>query len=190
MIPQEVLDYVDFKAGSYWIYQDSATGRIDSEVVVSNRHYLEGTSDNSICDQQFYQYENIEMIKERYDSAGNLTFTWIVEFENNFKRGKPEYNGIFLIDNYDDLTIGFPFNKNYWVGSYAYSEEELDSIVINNITYPRVLKVVGKFDGINLNIDFKIYNYLSKKIGKVGLATTGANWNDFSRIYLLRYWIN
>jgi len=34
LIPQTLKDYAEFKPGTYWIYQDSTTGKIDSQYVI------------------------------------------------------------------------------------------------------------------------------------------------------------
>lgn len=148
MIPQEVLDYVDFKAGTYWVYQDSATGRIDSEVVVSSRHYMQDVVTTNDCGAvaPTRQYENIEMIIQRYDSAGNKKESWIREFDNVNKMRDNRQDNMFIIDNYGSFEIGYPFNIPYYLGGDVIYQYKIDSVKINGIYRFDALKVESIFN--------------------------------------------
>jgi hypothetical protein len=61
MIPQEILDYVDFNIGSYWITKDSVSGRIDSVVVIGRKHIMEDQKQINECGDLLLtkQFENV-----------------------------------------------------------------------------------------------------------------------------------
>jgi hypothetical protein len=184
-IPQEVLDFVDFKAGTYWIYQDSATGRIDSEVVESSRHLMQDVTELNDCGKfvVMRQYENIEMIIQRYDSVGNKTLSWIRDFNNAPKINNPKEDNIFAIDNYNSFTIGYPFNLIYNNHGYDVHESLADSIIYNGVTYYGILKLDEQFENQN---DFIIAAF-AKKIGRLFIGTTGGQQNQFQKANLIRY---
>ena len=183
LIPQEVLDFVDFKAGTYWIYQDSATGRIDSEVVVNSRHYIEDVTGFNDCGSiaTMRQYENIEMIIERYDSLGNKKDSWVREFNNEAKINNPKEDNIFYINNYNSFEIGYPYNISYYNQGYLITETLSDSLILNGMKFYNILKWVGQSGTDYINYA------MAKKIGKLYVGTTGTTPNKFQKNILIRY---
>jgi hypothetical protein len=166
MIPQELLDYVDFKAGSYWVYQDSASGRIDSEVVVSSRHVMDDKYASNNCSEVAItsQYENIEINMERYDSTGKLTYSWTRSFNNVAKMRDHSQDSLFIIDNLNSFYIGYPFKQKWTVASATCTCSFFDSTLLNGKWYFDVIKV----SRINLDLpDDRSYIYHAKRIGKV-----------------------
>lgn len=185
MIPQEVLDYVDFKAGTYWVYQDSATGRIDSEVVLSSQHYFQDVQTLNDCGDvaTTRQYENIKMIIQRYDSAGNKKESWIREFDNVNKMRDHRQDDMFIIDNYASFLIGYPFNLKYYVQGYECSESILDSFAVDGKVHYNVLKVLQVFTTDPSNY---FYDILSKKTGNIYSRNVRSNHPD-DIVKLIRY---
>ena len=168
MIPQEVLDYVDFKAGSYWIYQDSATGRIDSEVVLSSKHTMENIDAYNNCQEiaTMRRFENIEINFRRYDSLGTLTGGWLREFDNGPKYRNRSLDKFFVINNGgNSFVIGYPFDGKM---------------------YYNVIEILELFQA---KTDFVIYRYFAKNIGLIQRGTKGLHQNDFSKSDLIRFQI-
>lgn len=156
-LPQEVLDYVDFKTGTYWVYKDSATGRIDSEVVISSRHFMEDVGGLNECGSR--HYENIEMVMKRYDSL------------------------VFIVQQGSSFLLGYPFSIAYDNHGYNVKEFLSDSIIYNNVKYYHVLTQDGQFG----NQNYFTYAVFAKKIGRLYFGTTGGNPNDFQKANIIRY---
>ena len=55
LIPQTVLDYTYFKQGTYWVYQDSGTGKLDSQWVEVSYRGLDTFSKYSSYFSGYYQ---------------------------------------------------------------------------------------------------------------------------------------
>ncbi len=186
LLPQEVLDYVDFKAGTYWIYQDIATGRIDSEVVLSSKHTMENVSATNLCGDIAItsQYENIEMIIQRYDSLGNKKESWLREFDNSFKKYHHNQDSIFVIDNSNYFTIGYPFTMNFYDGSYDITEYMFDSIIVFGTNYKNVLTVKHTFNSPPPITED--YAFFVRKIGIISFRTYNSGKDNQIR-NLIRY---
>ena len=189
MIPQEILDYVDFKAGSYWVFQDSATGRIDSEVVLSSKHTMENVDAYNKCQEiaTMRRFENIEINFRRYDSLGTLTGGWLREFDNGPKYRNRSLDKFFVINNGgNSFVIGYPFDEIYGENSYEIHESKLDSILLNGKMYYNVIEVLELFQA---KTDFVIYSYFAKNIGLIQRGTKGLHQNDYSKSDLIRFQI-
>lgn len=185
MIPQEVLDYVDFKAGSYWVYQDSVTGEIDSEVVISSKHLMENVSTTNNCGEVAisYRFENINMLINRYDSAGTLKGSFIREFNNSAKKSNANQINVFIIDNNNSFLIGYPFSLKYFEGEYECTETLLDTLKLDNKEYIKALKLSKIFATAPSNY---ILFYFANQIGVI--KKTSVIFGKTDRVFkLIRY---
>ena len=62
-MPQEFKDYVDFPVGSYWVYEDSISGNIDSIYLIDYKTYIFDPQHTCYCyyeilEQNFYSSYN------------------------------------------------------------------------------------------------------------------------------------
>ena len=67
-IPQDMKDYVMFPVGSYWIYEDSLTGAIDSVYLAAQRTKIE-----NLADEDTRKAENLE----QYFKSSFLNMTYL-----------------------------------------------------------------------------------------------------------------
>jgi hypothetical protein len=185
MIPQEILDYVDFKAGSYWLFEDSVSGQIDSSVVVSSKHIMEDVGSMNSCGKYAItrRYENIQILMERYDPSGNLRSAWSVEFNNGPKKQDHSLDNIYIIDNNNSFTIGYPFDKIYqsW-GPSTITEFKIDSINIKGTIFKGILNTHIIPDGLDAFTDI-LY---AKKIGSIQREFTN-HGTRIGKTQLIRY---
>jgi hypothetical protein len=185
LIPQEILDYVDFKKGTYWIFKDSITGDIDSSIVISSEHIFEDVKTLNDCDDLVLskQFENVIIIADKFDTTGKL----IVQFEMSFSNG-PKMHGNapideFIIDNYDNFKIAYPFNKTYNTDVQTINEFKVDSIVINGITFKQILDV--KREVVGHPNEYDVYSW-AKNIGLVQYASF-VNNKQTRHSYIIKY---
>jgi hypothetical protein len=148
MIPSEILDYVDFKTGTYWIVQDSASGEIDSTVVIGSKHIMEGIADYNECNEEIYytKYENIVISMVKYNINGTYIDSWDFTFAN-----EPKMHGNSLKDEFEItyggvFKIAYPFNRVYHFGGYTITEAKIDSIVTPAGIYEQIVNVNGVLD--------------------------------------------
>ena len=185
LIPQEILNYVDFNVGTYWIYQDSSSGRLDSAVVVSNRHFMENDSTINDCGEKILirQFENIEVGYLHFDLlSGYSSSLYIQTFNNSLKRSNSSYNGIFVINDMDWFELAYPFN-NYSNGAYNIYESKTDSLLVLGKTYKEILVVKRKYTQGAPN--YFANTYYGSKIGKLTVreysTPLGNNVNNLVR---------
>lgn len=129
-IPQEVKDYTLFKPGTYWIYEDSATGVLDSVYVYDLQtgidsttngnfeyfyeycmHSIDGHSDDFWVHTQWSkQYQNTTVWKEKFKPGDYIgqTYLMIYPFDLNRRYGcyTDDIGAIITVRGvYDQLTI-------------------------------------------------------------------------------------
>jgi len=121
-MPQEFKDYVIYPVGSYWVYEDSISGNIDSIYLIDYKIYIFDTEH-----AYYFKYERLE--QNFYSSYNNhlRARSWLTTDDPSFYvyRGYGYYtmrkNGnIEYIINYDSLKILDEWYKNvYCVYNYA-----------------------------------------------------------------------
>ncbi|HYG14440.1 MAG TPA: hypothetical protein VEC12_01725 [Bacteroidia bacterium] len=124
-VPQEVKDYMYFKPGTYWIYQDSATGDLDT-VNVTDTVVASKTDDGNYYEHyetrtysSFYKYY--------YYYKVNTSFSDRCITQNE---SRPCYNIVAVKTrpgNYvgESTLLYLPFQKNYWGYAYLTSEKSI-----------------------------------------------------------------
>jgi hypothetical protein len=185
MIPQEALDYIDFRGGSYWIFRDSVSGALDSNVVTSSRHIMEGNSRTNDCGDIVYdtRFENIKNIVTRFDSLKNIKLQWEVSFINDYKMNGSGPLDEFTVAPFGDIEFGYPFDRTFHDGPYSITEFKSDSLIVNGTTFYNILY----FKAINtLNVNDYIFNAYSKGIGLIQ-ATSYTGIKRYSNYYVIRY---
>ena len=153
-ISYEMKKYIDFPVGSFWVYQDSVSNKIDSIL-------LEKTNNEIISMNNYnYKYESIKQIHFSTYKDSLISSTIYTDcFENTnicFI-----YSGIGIYIGY--VPLGNIFSNIKYVCLY-------DSIQINNVWYEKV----KRFDDINNGNQF----YWAPNIGlvKKNIIAQDKNW--------------
>lgn len=185
-IPREVKDYCYFKEGSYWIYQDSATGQLDSVYV-----YYAANGLDTLHNQDYnglYDWFDCKMMS----SFDNYTYehwyhaTYMSTHPNRAMCYRDKYRP--GDDAGETIIIDYPFvigQNCYPVGSGTVTTVGfLDSMIVDQIFYHNV-DILSQSDDATMNTGHSVY-YLSKNIGIIRKEKPDSNivWN------LLRYQIN
>jgi hypothetical protein len=168
-MPQDFKDYVMYPVGSYWIYEDSVSGDIDSIYLLSYETYIFETGHSSS-----FNYERLEQ-----------TFYSSYWLKQCLGISMVEYNTNPLIYIYKGL-LGYYFGDcnvgtNIQHGEYlAYS----DSLKINNKWYKTV-----KCFSYTYNQKFSKY-YWSKDIGGIRKEEYTSSTDTIMVWNLKKYYIN
>src|SRR6185295_7587176 len=120
-IPQEVKDYSLFKPGTYWIYEDSASGALDSVYVYDLQMGIDSTTSGNF--EYFYEYSmhNIDgyidniYVHTKWTKQWNLHVVW----KDRFKPG--------VVNEWQNFLMVYPFvpNHNY----YCYTSDGIHTYV-------------------------------------------------------------
>jgi len=185
MIPEEVLEHIDFKAGSYWIYKDSVSGDVDSMVVEENRHIFEEEIhgiDRCGNEVVLKQLENIVMDIPIYDTS----VTFGSGYRENSFRNRGKMDGTmpldeFILDCQGSCIFGYPLNRTLTMQDSKTVVDRIDSAVVGGIVYRNVIRV-------RETTNFSIFNesLWVKNIGKVQ-STQELQSHIISRYNLRRY---
>jgi hypothetical protein len=184
LLPAEVLDYVDFKTGSYWIYRDSANGAVDSVPVLNSQHVFNNDSGYSPCNNNLIlirQFENVEVSTRHYDSTGHASDLWTLTFDNQIKNVDAS-SRIFYVRGMV-FTFAYPF-RDYSFLNEKHDEYFIDSLEVAGKIYSHVLKVETIYPTSNLPAIYT--NYYVAGIGVVSYRHTDPQ-NHSERKDLVRY---
>ncbi len=169
--PQMVKDYLLFKDSSYWIYQDSASGVIDSFWVSNNvstnkdwPYKITGTK-NTPCYENFgYRLNN--MLNEKYE---DIIFQSIAKSNDKIEKYGHRFEVIFrLTKNNNYIEEEYRFNIKGYDSFSKYNSFGIGiigkrkSMEIKNIEFNDILFV--EYNPSNSN-DWVKRIYYSKNIG-------------------------
>jgi hypothetical protein len=163
-IPQDMKDYVMFSSGSYWVYQDSLTGNIDSVYLIYSKCEVnngrpEDNADYETILQRFYTSKT----NEESVASGTYKGTDPAILEYFSLHGKFIYKL--------DLQTGDCFSNIKFVGAK-------DSLMVDGNIYIDVLSFQDEYDQLF---------YWSKHIGVIKKAKM--NQQDSQTWNLIRYYI-
>ena len=114
-IDQESKDYCLFKEGSYWIFQDSATHKIDS-VVINQEISYEFSQDGEYKRESYstrvtsYSQDNISSWKvrlvSRFENCAFISDLFATMYHNGGEFEKiPNYHDVILVNKKDHYSI-------------------------------------------------------------------------------------
>lgn len=164
---QEYRDYVIYKPGSYWIYEEAATEKIDSI-------YLYEQSTNIDYATSKINY-NSESISEKKTSSlyGTLSFGGRVVSEN----GMGEYTN-FPVSDYVHRNVDYfdgKIDQTALEASYTLYVEKRDSIEFNKLKFYEVKIFENK---MQIYSDQPFKTYYAKHVGLVRTELfDGQVWN-------------
>lgn len=175
LIPTELKSYFEFKPGSYWIYEDSITGALDT-VTVTDLYQKLDTSHNLYHKNSFI-----------YEYLGLYTYSSLEDTENNyyidtrFNQNDPER--IKIVRSKSNTTTSasnYCFVYPIFIGSnlilsYGVSEDtcKINNIIYNYYGFPKVIMISQ-----NLNTcedDRRSITYYAENIGVVRLEVPQLN---------------
>ncbi|NQW42045.1 MAG: hypothetical protein HQ463_01250 [Bacteroidetes bacterium] len=163
--PQDALDRFYFKNGTYWVYQDSATGNIDSAWVRNAR--LETHTPNGYGGDICYDYRYYRLVTDYYKDS---FLVWIIP--NNVSDKIQDTASMYFDITYNLLKTNksntyYRFNSyfNYYDSTNQHSGkiQILKQVTLNNKTYNNCLLLYYP----NSIEDIYKYAYYAKNIGLV-----------------------
>ncbi len=179
-IPQEVKDYIFFKPGSYWIYQDSSTGIIDSVFLELYNYGIDTSFDGNNIDGFFeYCFNNLH---HSYDGKVDVYWVnggWLKMYGYTPVWHDKFYPGHFIGETY---LFGHPFIEDKIYSPYtALGRIKLSKIFSNysnsQVSYSNVLEF---YNDSNITADFsKTNTFIAKNIGIIRkeVIDSGQVWN-------------
>jgi hypothetical protein len=176
-MPQDFKDYVIFPIGSYWIYQDSISGVIDS----TNLQLRTST----MLDENDFPYICEYIIEQVYHSYDNYTYHNTGKI-NDYISNYSENNSYVYLQS-DPIFIS---NVEIGVSSGNLKYENFyDSLIINNTSFKDV-KVFSSNESFG-NIPFSRTYYYSRFIGLIKVVLTLTPGYDSPKVWeLKKYHIN
>jgi len=186
LIPQTVLDYTSFQVGTYWIYQDSATGKLDSQWIAASNSGFDYFTKNSNYFLGYYQYFTYTMYDTMYNTEMIISCS-MTQSSNG-------YNAFVLRDISNNSGINscpmfyYPYSVKWYdsgtppnyVGNavqfISYSSLNVLNKIFNNVVR------IHQYDNC---YDQEINSYMAKYIGvvKLQLLKNHQTWD------LIRYHI-
>ncbi len=190
LLPQIVKDYFVFKVGTYWIYQDSATGITDSVYVKKARDYISPQYNS----QDNYFYGTIEGFNVECESAnfGQEFTAWYST--SGAKLDSPQYDTCLFIDGFRDEALtghggtGFvayyPFTLHaqyhWWDGAVVEFIDKAEVLDLNGYKYLNTITFNNNKS--SLYDDASVYWTFSPHVGLIQKRAIGQKtWN------LIRY---
>ena len=167
-MPQEFKDYVDFPVGSYWIYEDSISGAIDSVYIYNIKNEIVNSSHCHFKWEDLIQklYSNNSVVNTNHILAitdNPLTYKLIGKYFFIYKNDMLinfESSGIKYINYYDSLNIN---NKYYYNINcfYQYSSSNINCWTKDVGVIRKVIKTLKVTDtsSIDTNIVWKLKRY-------------------------------
>lgn len=170
-IPEQIKQYSVFQLGSYWVYKNEATGKLDSSYLAVSPY---------ISYSHIYSDPQLR-IEEKYDISFGGEFL-------NTASIRPSQYSIGFKHNYGSVCIYDNINPSYSLTSDYYSSFKnlnlFDSMVVNNEIYHQVLNT--QYKSWTHNGDTSIWTYyFAKSVGLIKV-TMGKNHQD-TTWSLLRY---
>ncbi len=178
LLPEEAKAYIAFKPGTYWVYQDSATGARDS-VWVNYLYYKKDTGYDVLNNYLIYEYYELKTtsLLDGYFYYYELNSIYSSGSRNHIRRTKTKFG------DYVGWTISFeypivPGNVLYG-GAYdvTTTTNYYDSLNIKGIVYHKVSRLHNKENPTEYGC--QTIFYLAKDFGiirKVNLDSV-STWN-------------
>ena len=157
--------HFDYKPGTYWVYRDSMSGRIDSFVTVSRDSGVSGYL--PLYGKSPASFINIVINEYPANSALHDQWTWSLQ-----------NNGIFAtMPDFTAPLFFYPFSigKRDWAGDAYNVTEILKTLVINADTFRDVAVINhSKFGEV-----YDDWFYINDQVGIIKMKLT--NYNDSAR---------
>lgn len=167
--PEALKPYVDFGVGSYWIYEDSATGRLDSVVLINKVWGWDEASGLNKC-KELEIGKRVESLQITYNVYQNGVFQWSYKIQtSNGNKLQTSINDSFteLDDENSFYILSFPLIRKtfFHVSSYNITQDFVDTLAIDGKTFRNLLHVhSSNSSGVK---NFIYDEYYKDKIGKV-----------------------
>lgn len=192
LTPDEFKAYFNFKAGSYWVYQDSATGKLDSVVLDSTFTTWDEGKGLDDCENLhvFKRVENIISYYSAYDSAGNKTGYSRTKLNNNGKIYSNDNDNTFILEEDGNIKLVYPFSGSFSDFGYMRTINFYPDILINNGNYKNIVRVFSNDTNSPKNWPYYYIYYHEKNIGVIHISSVDAyNNNHTSAMHLIRYMV-
>ena len=190
-LPQDFKDWMCFKEGTYWVYQDSITGKLDSTIVTWSKTEI----------QEFYLEKGDEKPIKKWEAliyethAFSSCFTYRYVTVDYCMAPNPDYQNIaclstnrFLINNNGQesgIDEFLYYREPIGYGSYTFLTARYDSLKVGNQYFKNV--AVNWQPNFDTPHKIQFWYYIAKGIGIVQIRVKG-NGQIFSQ-QLLSYHI-
>ncbi|MEE4256030.1 MAG: hypothetical protein V2I47_03245 [Bacteroidales bacterium] len=170
LIGQESLNWVFYKSGSYWIYQDSISSMYDTLVI--KEHFFDTTYAYPPDSQLPYPNTRFQSVRSYYDTNNYYSLSEEgVTAGGAFTKLLLDCSRHIIFDN-EHLIIGVETNihnlENEIISSTTYLEY-FDLLIVNGKAYNSVRKILVKDHLIGLNFEY----YLARNNGIIMLREKG-----------------
>jgi len=163
LIPDEVKAYSLFQPGSYWVYIDSVSERVDSVYVYETSHSYDTVE--YFNKPRVYEIYTVKMrsAMDGYDYEFEVNTTYSYYNDNMFnvwiEKYKPgDYVGQTLLFLWP-LNIGYDMN---YVGTHIIVKDVIDLYLQNSETYKDVIQI---YHDIGVEVSKNVTNFIAKDFG-------------------------
>jgi hypothetical protein len=182
-LPNELKDYTYFKDSTYWVYQDSASGDLDSFFVYDSKDIFSNYIDNTgkpLANMEVFQYFT-------NSSHDGFTYYYLTDLIANRYNDFPKVRILRVREKAGNNIINHFFNYPMEVGKFDTYGNSLLTLTkrADTMTFLQTYKDVLVYrdtDNATENNDSTTF-YVAKNVGIIRkeLHTSGKVWN------LLRY---
>ncbi|HYG16270.1 MAG TPA: hypothetical protein VEC12_11000 [Bacteroidia bacterium] len=177
-LTQELKDYTYFRNGTYWVYEDSATGDLDSFYVYDSQNFFTDYVDNSgepLAKLEVFQY----FTNSSYD--GN-TYYYLTDLINNRYSDHPEVTILRVMERNDTNTLNHFVHYPLEVGK----EYQYGTSLMQLADRPDKVNFKHTFDDVLVYQDFannteggETIFYIAKNMGIIRkeIKHTSKVWN-------------
>jgi hypothetical protein len=188
--PDALRPYIDFGIGSYWVYQDSATGRLDSIVLTAKEWGWDEASALNSCTNKLEVNKRVESLKLFYKEYRNGIFAYdlTAQTRNRNKLDSSINDLITEIDDQDDLyVISHPLQRSTFghFSSYDITQGFIDSITVNGFLFSDVLEEKA-VPSLNAN-SYYYKSFYKENIGMILSFARDANKSETFYRAIIRY---
>lgn len=190
-INQDTKDYCVFPEGSYWVYQDSVTGILDSVYLVEQRISVSNPGDTN------YESESIINIYKYYNNNVLLIDEYYARIHADIDEHYYSIENILLLDTLGSYDWIYYWNRDEeWGGKGLLGLYSLElynkylAIIIDEVEYRDIICNLKYYNNRkNKTSEDKCYFYWARHVGLVK-AVFHANTDSTVTKNLVRYHIN
>ena len=186
--PNELKPYVDFGVGSYWVYEDSATGRLDSTVLTNKVWGWDFDYAKNRCDE-IYVRKKVETLTINYSIFQNGVFNRSYSIHRLYMLGSDAFDEFTELDDNDGwYIISYPLERpiiNHTT-LYDITQTKVDTVWVKSSFYLKPIKIIWvPTFGIKY---FSSFDYYIPKLGRIKMTTIDTlNRNGNYTLNLIRY---
>lgn len=167
LIPQELKEYTYFKPGTYWVYIDSVSGRVDSQYVYETTHSFDTLSIQPYAERVYEIFVvKAHSVMDGYNYYFEVNTTYsvnnnslIVVFEEKLKPG--DYKGRSIMFIYKPIKGQIIYDHN----ATKHINDIYDSLSLSGVNYKNVIDV--SYDISAVDVSKNVRKFIASNYGIV-----------------------